>query len=116
MATKGVESEKIDEFINYIDGALAEHGVAIPADSKNVEEFTKEEQKRIIHKVDRRLVTGLGLLMGMCLMDRTNLGSTSIAGYAPLIRTLFLEVYNQLTDDTSTECRWNLVYRVAQNM
>jgi hypothetical protein len=116
MATKGVESEKVEEFISDIDGALAEHGPAIPADSKKVEEFTKEEQRRIIHKVDRRLVTGLGLLMGMCLMDRTNLGSASIAGYAPLIRILSLGVYNQLTDDKSTECRWNSVYKVAQNM
>lgn len=90
MPIKGIESEKVEEFIEDIDGALAEQGVAIPTDSKNVEEFTEDEQKRIIHKVDRRLVTGLGLLMGMCLMDRTNLGSTSIAGYAPFICILFL--------------------------
>ena len=83
MATKGIELENVEEFIEDIDGALAEQGVAIPTGSKNVEEFTDDEQKRIIHKVDRRLVTGVGLLMGMCLMDRTNLGSTSIAGYAP---------------------------------
>ncbi|KAL5366638.1 major facilitator superfamily domain-containing protein [Aspergillus floccosus] len=52
----------------------------IPNGCKHVEDFTEEEQKKIVHKIDRRLVTGMGLLMGMCLMDRTNLGSTSIAG------------------------------------
>jgi hypothetical protein len=109
MAIKGIDSENVEEFIEDIDGVLAEQGVAIPTDSKNFEEFTEDEQKRIIHKVDRRLVTGMGLLMGMCLMDRTNLGSASIAGYAPFICILFLGAYNRSTDDESTECRRTLV-------
>lgn len=79
MATEGIESEKAVDLIEKIDGALAEQGDTAPVDSKN-NEFTEEEQRMIIRKVDRRLVTGLGLLMGMCLMDRTNLGSTAIAG------------------------------------
>lgn len=109
MVTKGIELEKVEEFIEEIDGALAEQGVAIPTDYQKVEEFTEDEQKRIIHKVDRRLVSGMGLLMGMCLMDRTNLGSTSIAGYAPFIWILFLGANNRLTDDESKECRSTLV-------
>lgn len=94
MAIKGTELENVEEFIENVDDAVIEQGVAIPTDSKFVQEFTEDEQKRIIHKVDRRLVTGLGLLMGMCLMDRTNLGSTSIAGYAPFICILFHGAYN----------------------
>ena len=42
--------------------------------------FTPEAQKSIIHRVDRRLVTTLGLLYAVSLMDRTNLGHASIAG------------------------------------
>ncbi|KAB8259912.1 major facilitator superfamily domain-containing protein [Aspergillus pseudonomiae] len=80
MHTRDKESKDVDEFIEDIDSAQAEHGAATSTDSRNVEEFTEKEQRKIIHKVDRRLVTGLGLLMGMCLMDRTNLGSASIAG------------------------------------
>lgn len=38
------------------------------------------EQRRIIHKIDRRLITGLGLLAVVSLMDRANLGNASIAG------------------------------------
>ena len=44
------------------------------------EEYSKREQRKIIHKVDRRLITGLGLLFAVSLMDRTNLGNASIAG------------------------------------
>lgn len=42
--------------------------------------FTPEEEKRIIRRVDRRLVTTLGVLYCVSLMDRTNLGAANIAG------------------------------------
>ena len=41
-------------------------------------EFTPAEQKKIIHRVDRRLVVTVGVLYCISLMDRTNL--SSIAG------------------------------------
>lgn len=40
------------------------------------------ERKRIIHKIDRRLITALGLMFAVSLIDRTNLGSANIAGMA----------------------------------
>jgi len=43
-------------------------------------EFTPKQQKSIIHRVDRRLVTTLGVLYCCSLMDRTNLSSANIAG------------------------------------
>lgn len=43
-------------------------------------EFTPEEQRRIVRRVDRRLVTTLGVLYCVSLMDRTNLGAANIAG------------------------------------
>lgn len=42
--------------------------------------FTRREHRKIVHKIDRRLITGLGLLFGISLVDRTNLGNASIAG------------------------------------
>jgi hypothetical protein len=45
-----------------------------------VSEFTEDEQKRITRRIDRRLVTTLGVLYCASLMDRTNLGSAAIAG------------------------------------
>lgn len=44
------------------------------------EVYSPREQKKILHKIDRRLVTGLGLLMCVSLVDRTNLGNAMIAG------------------------------------
>ncbi|OBT72606.1 hypothetical protein VF21_08154 [Pseudogymnoascus sp. 05NY08] len=38
------------------------------------------EGRKIIHKIDRRLISALGLMFGVSLMDRTNLGSANIAG------------------------------------
>ena len=42
--------------------------------------FTEEEQKSILKRVDRRLVTTVGLMYCVSLMDRTNLGAANIAG------------------------------------
>jgi hypothetical protein len=43
-------------------------------------EFSPTEQRKIIHRVDRRLVLTVGVLYCVSLMDRTNLSSASIAG------------------------------------
>lgn len=45
------------------------------------EEFTPEEQKKIIRRIDLRLVTMTGLAYCISLMDRTNLSAAAIAGY-----------------------------------
>ncbi|KAF2470993.1 MFS general substrate transporter [Lindgomyces ingoldianus] len=55
-------------------------GTVVSKDGSIESEFTLEEQKRIIHRVDRRLVITVGFLYCVSLMDRTNLGSASIAG------------------------------------
>lgn len=79
-----------DDFIENLDVSPGEHGVNPARDPKYEDGFTKKEQKQIIRKVDLRLVAGPGLLMGVCLIDRTNLGSTSIAGYALERAVLYL--------------------------
>lgn len=43
--------------------------------------YSHKEQRRIIHKVDRRLITALGLLLCVSLVDRANLGNAMISGY-----------------------------------
>ncbi len=50
----------------------------------HINEFSETEQKHIVRRIDRRLVTVLGVLYCASLMDRTNLGSAAIAGSAPL--------------------------------
>lgn len=44
------------------------------------EEYSPREQRKIIHRVDRRLVTMTGLAYCVSLMDRTNLSMAAIAG------------------------------------
>jgi hypothetical protein len=46
----------------------------------SIQEYTPAEAKKIIRRVDRRLVTVLGLLYMCSLMDRTNVGIAKIAG------------------------------------
>lgn len=47
---------------------------------QRIHAFTPEEQKKIIHRVDRRLVLTLGFMYCVSLMDRTNTGIAAIAG------------------------------------
>lgn len=42
--------------------------------------FTKAEQRRIIGRIDRRLVVMVGAMYCVSLMDRTNMSSANIAG------------------------------------
>ncbi|KAJ4292749.1 hypothetical protein N0V90_009412 [Kalmusia sp. IMI 367209] len=43
-------------------------------------EFSEVEQKKIIHRIDRRLVVTVGVLYCISLMDRTNLSAAALAG------------------------------------
>ncbi|KAF9894571.1 hypothetical protein FE257_006456 [Aspergillus nanangensis] len=44
------------------------------------EEYTYDEQRKIIHRIDRRLVSIAGIGYCISLMDRTNVSTASIAG------------------------------------
>ncbi|KAF2730706.1 major facilitator superfamily MFS-1 [Polyplosphaeria fusca] len=43
-------------------------------------EFSPQEQRKLIHRIDRRLVVTVGVLYCISLMDRTNLSAANIAG------------------------------------
>lgn len=43
--------------------------------------FTPEEQRKIIRRIDLRLVVTVGVMYCVSLMDRTNLSAANIAGY-----------------------------------
>ena len=60
----------------HIEGATADSNSDISVD----EVYTLREQKKIIHRVDRRLVTMCGFMYCISLMDRTNLSAAAIAG------------------------------------
>jgi hypothetical protein len=87
-----VDPEKIGT--EHIERTISEE-----SNDAHISEFTPMQQKRIIRRVDFRLVTTLGFLYMCSLMDRTNLGAANIAGYVcipPLIRDLLtLDKYGQ---------------------
>jgi hypothetical protein len=71
------DAEKTDA--HHIERTASEE-----SNDAHISVFTPEQQKKIIHRIDRRLVTTLGLLYMCSLMDRTNLGAANIAGYVIL--------------------------------
>jgi hypothetical protein len=46
-----------------------------------INSMTPIEQKRLIRRIDTRLVITLGFLYCISLLDRTNMGAASVAGY-----------------------------------
>ena len=64
--------------VSHLEAADTEK-VYDPRNDPN-EQVSYHEGRKIIHKIDRRLITGLGLMFAVSLMDRTNLGNANIAG------------------------------------
>jgi len=69
----GYDTEK--NVVEHVERTISE-----VSNDAHIAEFTLEEQKKIIRRVDFRLVTTLGFLYMCSLMDRTNLGAANIAG------------------------------------
>ncbi|KAG7150703.1 hypothetical protein HYQ46_000354 [Verticillium longisporum] len=42
--------------------------------------LTRAAYRKLVHKIDRRLITTCGFMYCVSLVDRTNLGSANIAG------------------------------------
>ena len=63
-----------------VKGGNGESPYSLDLDSDPV--YTYQEQRAIIHRIDRRLVVTLGLVYCVSQIDRGNLGNASIAGFA----------------------------------
>ncbi|KAI0544343.1 major facilitator superfamily domain-containing protein [Xylaria curta] len=53
--------------------------LAIPDEE---DEFTEREARKIVHKIDRRLLVTIGFMYCVSLIDRTNISAAAIAGLA----------------------------------
>ncbi|TID17092.1 major facilitator superfamily transporter [Venturia nashicola] len=62
------------------DHEAVEKRLSHSSDDDILAEFTPEEIKKVIHRIDRRLVVTVGLMYCVSLMDRTNLSAAAIAG------------------------------------
>lgn len=81
MATRahGFEKQTVEnQGHDAVDKPGSQIGEASDTDSDHG--LSKEEQTRIIRRVDRRLVLTVGAMYCASLMDRTNMGAASIAG------------------------------------
>lgn len=71
------------------DERISDHNVkggngeaSFSSDIDNDPVYSYQEQRAIIHRIDRRLVVTLGLIYCVSQIDRGNLGNASIAGSA----------------------------------
>lgn len=78
MATNHDEKDIAISHLERLDTA-ADHDFDKINDAR-IEAFTPEEQRKIIRRIDRRLVLTLGFLYCVSLMDRTNTGIAVVAG------------------------------------
>src|SRR5271170_7289714 len=66
---------KVDPKVDYLERSTTEE-----ASDDRLNRFSLAEQRKIIRRVDRRLVLTLGFMYCVSLMDRTNLGIAVVAG------------------------------------
>lgn len=68
-----VDTPKLDA------GGVATHDSGDEHDA-DLEPFTHAETRKIVHKIDRRLLPICGLMVAVSLLDRGNLSNAYIAG------------------------------------
>jgi len=81
MATDHITQPSVSEAkhgnATHVDEALSDNSKeALDYDP----EYSLAEQRKIIHRVDRRLIATTGIMYCISLMDRTNLSAAAIAG------------------------------------
>lgn len=70
--------EKHDNNVGHLEKTISQESHL--SDQGHIDAFTPEQQKKIIRRIDLRLVPTLGFMYAASLMDRTNLGIAVVAG------------------------------------
>ena len=80
MAFYDVAKDPTD--IAYLEKSVSKISNSDPdaLNDARIDRFTLEEQRKIIRRIDRRLVLTLGFMYAVSLMDRTNTGIAVVAG------------------------------------
>ena len=79
MYTEADEKGEISGDIKN-SGSVDDVSVTSAFDIDKDEVYSLQEQRAIIHRIDRRLVITCGIIYCFSLIDRGNLGNASIAG------------------------------------
>jgi hypothetical protein len=74
------QDDLVHKGISNVSDTASDHAI--------LSEFSKAEERSIIHRVDRRLVVTVGFMYCISLMDRTNLSAANIAGFVSMSRLL----------------------------
>lgn len=80
MTSSDIEKHGSEHIENPLEPTYTKASETI--NDARINRYTPEEQRKIVHRVDRRLVLTLGVLYCCSLVDRTNLSSANIAGMA----------------------------------
>ncbi len=67
-----------------VRSSLEDKAFTMEQEFADVEVPSDKEVRKIVHKVDRRLISICGLLVAISLLDRTNLAYANIVGYVSL--------------------------------
>ena len=65
-----------------------EHRESHGLDADILQDISPEEQRRIVRRIDSRLLTTVGALYTVSLIDRTNLSAAAIAGILQDLRLI----------------------------
>lgn len=74
------DNDNKDQKVLHIEDGQQSDDEKQSLESDALNYFTPTEQKKIIHRLDRRLVTVVGVMYCVSLMDRSNLSNAAIAG------------------------------------
>lgn len=66
--------------VDQLDHHDVKRPISTTSDDEILAEWTEEEIRKVKHRIDRRLVTTVGIMYCISLMDRTNLSAAAIAG------------------------------------
>ncbi|KAL9052560.1 MAG: hypothetical protein Q9162_005308 [Coniocarpon cinnabarinum] len=80
MATRA-DAEKFDIITEHNEAKPSfDFDKSVSSDDSIFERFSEEDTKRVIRKIDRRLIPICGIMYCVSLLDRTNLSNAAIAG------------------------------------
>jgi len=82
--------EKLDFAANHVEEISHTNS---QTDDGILGEFSLSEQKKIIRKIDLRLVPICGIMYCISLLDRTNLSAANIAGMSKALKLTINERY-----------------------
>jgi len=78
---RSMDAEKSDSYHEHLEGSLKDASKdGINDSSETLSQWSAEQQKRIVRKIDVRLIPLCGIMYCVSLLDRTNLSNAAIAG------------------------------------